>query len=105
MISFVVNSLKQIVILRFRASIGPSVGCVFYLSYHNEKLLNEAAVLQDHGVQNHSQFFKIEVLSIKAAFGEAGSVRTVFKELNYGLRYFTTNWDLCDINKSAMLYM
>ncbi|KAM0007688.1 hypothetical protein Hdeb2414_s0135g00808211 [Helianthus debilis subsp. tardiflorus] len=89
----------------FLASIGPSVGCVFYLSYHNEKLLNEAAVLQDHGVQNHSQFFKIEVLSIKAAFGEAGSVRTVFKELNYGLRYFTTNWDLCDINKSAMLYM
>ncbi|KAI3730315.1 hypothetical protein L1987_61484 [Smallanthus sonchifolius] len=39
----------------------------FCLSYHNEKLLNDAAVLQDHGVRNHSQVHFIPYVMSRAS--------------------------------------
>ncbi|KAI3816961.1 hypothetical protein L1987_10746 [Smallanthus sonchifolius] len=39
----------------------------FCLSYHNEKLLSDAAVLQDHGVRNHSQVHFIPYVMSRAS--------------------------------------
>ncbi|GJU37765.1 U11/U12 small nuclear ribonucleoprotein 25 kDa protein [Tanacetum coccineum] len=38
----------------------------FCLSYHNEKLLNDDATLQDHGVRNHSQVISFLVSLLDA---------------------------------------
>ncbi|XP_071733085.1 U11/U12 small nuclear ribonucleoprotein 25 kDa protein-like [Rutidosis leptorrhynchoides] len=39
----------------------------FCLSYHNEKLLNDVAILQDHGVRNHSQVHFIPYVMSRAS--------------------------------------